>query len=59
VIAASRRQPLSKASPDLAAMARDVPVYLGGPGADARLVDAIGGRLLEGGPTAAARALTV
>jgi DNA-binding transcriptional MerR regulator len=59
VVAASRRGPLSKASTELAAIARDVPVYLGGPGADARLVDKLGGRLLEGGPTAAARALTV
>src|SRR3954463_14400700 len=59
VIAASRREPLSKASTELAAIVRDVPVYLGGPGADARLGDGRGGRLLGGGPTAAARALTV
>lgn len=58
VIAASRREPLSKASTELAAIARDVPVYVGGPGTDARLVDKLGGRLLEGGPTAAAQVLT-
>lgn len=59
VIAASRPEPLSEASTELAAIARDVPLYLGGAGADDRLAAALGGRLLEGGPVTAARALTV
>jgi hypothetical protein len=38
-------------------MARDVPVYVGGPGVDEGAVRGLGGRLLEGNPVAAARAL--
>jgi MerR family transcriptional regulator, light-induced transcriptional regulator len=58
VIAVARSVPLAAAANDLQALARDVPVHLGGPGVDEDTVDALGGRLLEGDPVAAARALT-
>ena len=59
VIAATRPQPVAAAATDLAAVAAaHVPVYLGGAGADDRVVAAVGGRPLDGNLLAAARALT-
>ncbi len=58
VIAVARSVPLAAAATELAALARDVPVYVGGPGVDEDAVRGSGGRLLEGDPVAAARALT-
>jgi len=57
VIAVTRSVPLAAAATELEAMARDVPVYVGGPGVDEGAVRGLGGRLLEGNPVAAARAL--
>jgi DNA-binding transcriptional MerR regulator/methylmalonyl-CoA mutase cobalamin-binding subunit len=58
VIAVARSVPLAAAATELAALARDVAVYVGGPGADEEAVQGSGARLLEGDPVAAARALT-
>jgi len=58
VIAVARSVPLAAAAGELAALARDVAVYVGGPGADEEAVRGSGARLLEGDPVAAARALT-
>lgn len=58
VIAVARSVPLAAAADELQAMARDVAVYVGGPGADEATVRELGGRLLEGDPVAAARTLT-
>jgi methanogenic corrinoid protein MtbC1 len=58
VIAVARSVPLAAAATELAALARDVAVYVGGPGADEEAVRGSGGRPLEGDPVAAARALT-
>ncbi len=58
VIAVSRSVPLAAAASELRAMARDVAVYIGGPGVDEGAVRDLGGRLLDGDPVAAARALT-
>jgi len=58
VIAVARSVPLAAAATELAALARDVAVYVGGPGADEEAVRGSGARLLEGDPVAAARALT-
>jgi methanogenic corrinoid protein MtbC1 len=58
VIAVARSVPLAAAAKELQALARDVPVYIGGPGVDEVTVTDLGGRLLEGDPVAAARALT-
>ena len=58
VIAVARSVPLAAAATELAALARDVPVYVGGPGADEDAIRGSGARLLEGDPVAAARALT-
>jgi MerR family transcriptional regulator, light-induced transcriptional regulator len=58
VIAVTRPGPLADASAELAALARDVTLYVGGPGVDERVATQIGGRLLEGDPVAAARSLT-
>jgi MerR family transcriptional regulator, light-induced transcriptional regulator len=57
VIAVARSVPLAAASKELEAMARTVPVYVGGPGIDEATVKELGGRLLDGDPVAAARAL--
>ena len=57
VIAVARYVPLAAAATELAALARDVPVYVGGPGADEDAVRGSGGRLLEGDPVDAAQAL--
>jgi MerR family transcriptional regulator, light-induced transcriptional regulator len=59
VIAVARSVPLAAAANELAALAGDVAVYVGGPGVDEETVQKLGGRLLEGDPVAAARALTV
>jgi DNA-binding transcriptional MerR regulator len=58
VIAVARSVPLAAAAGELAALARDVAVYVGGPGAEEEAVRGSGARLLEGDPVAAARALT-
>src|SRR3954453_6609185 len=58
VIAVSRSVPLAAAASELRAMARDVAVYIGGPGVDEGAVRGLGGGLLDGDPVAAARALT-
>src|SRR3954451_10793535 len=58
VIAVARAEPLAAAASELRAMARDVAVYIGGPGVDEGAVRDLGGRLLDGDPVAAARALT-
>jgi DNA-binding transcriptional MerR regulator/methylmalonyl-CoA mutase cobalamin-binding subunit len=58
VIAVARSVPLAASATELAALARDVAVYVGGPGADEEAVRGSGARLLEGDPVAAARALT-
>jgi len=58
VIAVARSVPLAAAAGELAALARDVAVYVGGPGADEEAVRGSGARLLQGDPVAAARALT-
>jgi DNA-binding transcriptional MerR regulator len=58
VIAVARSVPLAAAATELAALARDVAVYVGGPGADEEAVRGSGGRPLEGDPVAAARTLT-
>src|SRR6185437_485725 len=55
VIAVARSVPLIAAAKELEAMARDVAVYVGGPGVDEGAVLALGGRLLDGDPVAAAR----
>jgi DNA-binding transcriptional MerR regulator len=57
VIAVTRSVPLAAAATELEAMARNVAVYVGGPGVDQGAVRGLGGRLLEGDPVAAARAL--
>jgi DNA-binding transcriptional MerR regulator len=57
VIAVARSVPLAAAAKELEAMARDVAVYIGGPGVDEGAVLELGGRLLEGDPVVAARAL--
>jgi DNA-binding transcriptional MerR regulator len=58
VISVARSVPLAAAAKELESMARDVAVYVGGPGVDEGTVEKIGGRLLGGDPVAAARALT-
>jgi DNA-binding transcriptional MerR regulator len=58
VIAVARSVPLAAAASELETLARDVPVYVGGPGVDEDAVQQLGGRLLDGDPVAAARALT-
>jgi MerR family transcriptional regulator, light-induced transcriptional regulator len=58
VIAVARAEPLAAAAAELESVGRDVAVYVGGPGVDERLVEGFGGRLLEGDPVAAARAMT-
>jgi methanogenic corrinoid protein MtbC1 len=57
VIAVARSVPLAASAGELKAMARDIAVYVGGPGVDEATVLDLGGRLLEGDPIAAARAL--
>ena len=54
----ARSVPLAAAAGELKAMARDVAVYVGGPGVDEATVRDLGGRPLDGDPVAAARALT-
>src|SRR3954471_1105106 len=58
VIAVARPEPLAAAAAELESVARDVAVYVGGPGVDERLVEAFGGRPLEGDPVAAAQTMT-
>jgi methanogenic corrinoid protein MtbC1 len=58
VIAVTRSVPLAAAASDLQTLARDVPVYVGGPGVDEDTVEKLGGRLLDGNPVVAAGALT-
>jgi MerR family transcriptional regulator, light-induced transcriptional regulator len=57
VIAATRLEPLAAAAPDLSRLAADVPVYVGGAGAEPDAVAQLGGRPLEGDLVAAARVL--
>jgi methanogenic corrinoid protein MtbC1 len=58
VIAVARSVPFAAAAGALQAMARELALYVGGPGVDEATVRALGGRVLEGDPVAAARALT-
>jgi methanogenic corrinoid protein MtbC1 len=58
VISVARSVPLAAAAGELRALARGVAVYVGGPGVDEATVLDLGGRLLEGDPVVAARALT-
>lgn len=57
VIAATRLEPLAAAATDLARVAADVAVYVGGAGAEPDLVAELGGRPLSGDLLAAARRL--
>jgi MerR family transcriptional regulator, light-induced transcriptional regulator len=57
VIAAARLEPLAAAATDLSRLAADVPVYVGGAGAEPDVVAQLGGRPLEGDLVAAARVL--
>jgi MerR family transcriptional regulator, light-induced transcriptional regulator len=58
VVAALRREPLLAAVDELAALAADHPLAVGGAGADAEIADWIGARLLDGDPVGAADVLT-
>jgi len=57
VIAATGPEPLVAAATDLSRVAADVPVYVGGAGAEPDVVIKLGGRPLEGDLVAAARVL--
>jgi MerR family transcriptional regulator, light-induced transcriptional regulator len=57
VIAATRLEPLAAAATDLSRVAADVPVYVGGAGAEPDVVAQLGGRPLEGDLVGAARVL--
>ncbi len=58
VVGVARPEPLAAAATELAAVARDVAVYVGGPGVDEGVVAEVGATLLDGDPVAAARTLT-
>ena len=57
VLSALTRDSIAAVSPEIARLAKKVPVHLAGAGADARLAKRIGAHLLEGGPLEAAAGL--
>jgi MerR family transcriptional regulator, light-induced transcriptional regulator len=59
VVAATTRRRLSSIAAELSELAEIVPLAVAGAGADARIADQLGARLLEGDPVSAAEALAL